>query len=798
MAGWLSSVPRIAFTSHQRTVCPRSSRWKRSKPGFSCGARIHSGSRLWMKRTASFSTSRRRRRCSVFQDSDPSPESGRTSTAGSRDRAGGTRPAGEPTPEDEKADLDRSSRTAATVRMPRRPRSLAAAGSRSPFLGPPPVSGGPIERTGRASGAQALRFRRRIQAAGIGTVRGAPPAGAHSYLPERTARSSISGTPASSSASMEARRRRSEARIPATAGSRASSPTRVQSSMRVDARSRGNRRQLLPDPLVLLLRERCFFADRLQEPPDAGGPQQLTGIFVLERVEGVVHDPDAGDPAEEFALRSGRETGFLRRRKCLPPGLDVHGRDETERPQFVLEPPARRPRAGRVGQNERPQVRGAVRRLGIPDAAAVSGDDRAEHLVHGIRRCQPQPAQELPRRRRLADRGADDGKIGGRRPGQKGRRRLPVGRADVAAVAQSDQRHPTHPGAGPTVFRKRLVEPPHPVVVLRLEEIGVETGEDGVRPHGPDPRLPEENLAELAGADGRDFPAEPPGALPTAEEGSELVPVEEFPQPPGAREARVLPGDPAAAEARQQRFRTQRRDRRGPQRREERAIREPLAAERQAVERGKIEQIVIPEPEERLVQQCADPGHQRRVPRVPGREVVPRQGGAERPLDPKGEPGAQGGREEGEEGSVGLGHRFHAAAPQSKRHLHLTLRGRRAGDGPREHQPGLHRLPLAVRFTAERHAARPAIEPFFLAQVKTRGSTVHLPLDDLDLAQDSRARGARRRTACRMTVPSSGDRSGNAKRSRQRRGRRAGAPPPGERNSRSRNPRRPSAPGAAR
>ena len=313
------------------------------------------------------------------------------------------------------------------------------------------------------------------------------------------------------------------------------------------------------------------------------------------------------------------------------------------------------------------------------------------------------------------------------------------------------------------MFRKRLVEPPHPVVVLRLEEIGIETGEDGVRPHGPDPRLSEENLAELAGADGRDFLAEPPGALPTAEEGSELVPVEEFPQPPGARQASVLPGDPAAAEARQQRFRAQRCDRGLPQRREERAIRKPLAAERQAVERGKVEQIVIPEPKDRLVQQCAHPGHQRRVPRVPGREVVPRQGGAERPLDPKGEPRAQGGREEGEEGSVGLGHRFHATAPQSKRHLHLTLRGRRAGDGPREHQPGLLRLPLAIRFTAERHAARQPIEPLFLAQVQTRGSTVHLPLDDLDLAQEQQ--GARSEAAHRL--PDDGPVIGRPERKRE-------------------------------
>ena len=71
------------------------------------------------------------------------------------------------------------------------------------------------------------------------TVRGAPPGGAHSYLPERTARSSSSGTPASSPASMEARRLRSEARIRATAGSRASSRTRVQSSMRVRPASAG-------------------------------------------------------------------------------------------------------------------------------------------------------------------------------------------------------------------------------------------------------------------------------------------------------------------------------------------------------------------------------------------------------------------------------------------------------------------------------------------------------------------------------------------------------------------------------
>ena len=292
----------------------------------------------------------------------------------------------------------------------------------------------------------------------------------------------------------------------------------------------------------------------------------------------------AGQSSEEIPLRAGGIEGVSRPGKPAAAAPRVHRPHETQPPELLFEPAASGQRTGPIRPGEFTDVPGVVGFVRDGRGRTVFRERPAERQFHRIERLEAEVAQVLAGLRRIEDVVVDDGQIGGR-PARRTRQKrggaaVHKGR-DVGAVLQPDQWEIGDPGAPHAVLAKGFVEFPNPAFALRLQEIGIQTPENAVEPEGPHPHLVLENAAQLVGAPCRHFVGEPLGATGVFEEGGQLFRPEEVAEPPGACQAGALPRHEAAAEARQERLPAERRRDRLTEGGKQRAVGQPVAAERQ-------------------------------------------------------------------------------------------------------------------------------------------------------------------------------------------------------------------------
>ena len=429
-----------------------------------------------------------------------------------------------------------------------------------------------------------------------------------------------------------------------------------------------------------------------------------------------------------------------------PPPPSVHGTHEGQPPQLPLQPLALRPGRGPVCTHEIFDVLRVFGLVADPKSRPVLRNHLAQHPFDGVQLGKAEFAQVGPGPGRVEDGFAHHRQAGGRTTGRTGKeRRGPAvrERRHLGAVPEPHQRQIRDPRSPDAVLAEGLVEPAYPFVAPGFQEPGAQAPENAVEPKRGHPGFVLERPAQIVQAAGRDALREPAGAARRREQRLQLVRPEQLAEPLGAREAGASPGDVAAAEAWQERLRVERRGNGLPKRREQRAFRKPVTAQRQRAKRLGVEQVPIPQPAERLDQSFGNGLDETVVPGIAGRHVVPRQGGAERPLDPKAEAGRERRGEEREERRVAFGDRLHATVlPEAEAHFHLARHSvGRARQGPREDQPALLGLPLPVGFPHQLHPPDIRVGIGF-AEIQARVAILDPPLDLLDLAQEQQRPGS--------------------------------------------------------